>query len=127
MLNRGGEFEDRRYSASLPKTRKYSLDTARHCRRSADQTVHFRKGRRSERYVHAGECSGWKGSGGTHHPTQDDILYPLSGKAAMRVDGTGEFTLEPGIVVRVPKGTKHSITNVIEELLVLDVFCPALL
>jgi quercetin dioxygenase-like cupin family protein len=61
------------------------------------------------------------------HPTQDDILYPLSGKATMWVDGTGEFTLEPGIVVRVPKGTKHKITNVIEDLLVLDVFCPALL
>jgi quercetin dioxygenase-like cupin family protein len=61
------------------------------------------------------------------HPTQDDILYPLSGKATMWVEGTGEFTLEPGLVVRVPKGTKHKIVDVVEELLVLDVFCPALL
>lgn len=61
------------------------------------------------------------------HPTQDDILYPLAGKATMWVDGTGEFTLEPGMVVRVPKGTKHKIFRITEELLIFDVFCPALL
>jgi quercetin dioxygenase-like cupin family protein len=61
------------------------------------------------------------------HPTQDDILYPLAGKATMWVDGTGDFTLEPGMVVRVPKGTKHKITGVTEELLIFDVFCPALI
>jgi quercetin dioxygenase-like cupin family protein len=60
------------------------------------------------------------------HPAQDDILYPLGGKATMWVEGTGEFALEPGIVVRVPKGTKHKIFDVTEELLILDVFCPAL-
>ena len=61
------------------------------------------------------------------HPTQDDILYPLAGKGAMWVDGTGQFPLEPGIVVRVPKGTKHRVFGVNEELLIYDVFCPALL
>ena len=35
---------------------------------------------------------------------QDDILYPLQGKAAMWVEGVGDFTLEPGMIVRVPKG-----------------------
>jgi quercetin dioxygenase-like cupin family protein len=61
------------------------------------------------------------------HPDQDDILYAVSGKAIMWVDGTGEFPLHPGIFVRVPKGTRHRISQVEEELLVYDVFCPALL
>lgn len=59
------------------------------------------------------------------HATQDDILYPLAGKARMWVDGTGEFSLEPGIVVRVPKGTKHKIFGATQELLFYGVFCPA--
>jgi quercetin dioxygenase-like cupin family protein len=61
------------------------------------------------------------------HDTQDDILYPLKGKAVMWVEDVGEFTLEPGLIVRVPKGKKHKITNVVEELLVYDVFSPALI
>jgi quercetin dioxygenase-like cupin family protein len=61
------------------------------------------------------------------HDTQDDILYPLKGKAVMWVEGVGEFSLEPGQIVRVPKGKKHKITNIVEELLVYDVFCPALI
>ena len=61
------------------------------------------------------------------HATQDDILYPLEGKATMWVDGTGEFPLQPGNIVRVPKGTKHKIFAVTEDTLIFDVFCPALL
>ena len=61
------------------------------------------------------------------HSNQDDILYPLTGKASMWVDGAGEFSLEPGIVVRVPKGIKHRIFEVTQDLLIYDVFCPALL
>ena len=60
------------------------------------------------------------------HKEQDDILFPLKGKAVMWVDGSGSFSLEPGIIVRVPKGTKHKIGEVTEELLLYDVFCPAL-
>ena len=58
------------------------------------------------------------------HEEQVDILYPLQGQAQMYVEGTGTFTLKPGIVVRVPKGTKHKISNVTEELLIYDVFQP---
>jgi quercetin dioxygenase-like cupin family protein len=58
------------------------------------------------------------------HAKQDDILYPLQGKAVMWVDGTGEFTLEPGVIVRVPAGAKHKIENVSKDLLIYDVFCP---
>jgi mannose-6-phosphate isomerase-like protein (cupin superfamily) len=58
------------------------------------------------------------------HEEQVDILYPIQGRAEMVVEGTGQFALKPGIVVRVPKGTKHKIFNVTEELLIYDVFQP---
>jgi len=61
------------------------------------------------------------------HEDSDDILYPLSGKAKMWVEGSGEFSLEPGVIVRVPQGTKHRIYDVSEDLLIYDVFWPALL
>jgi quercetin dioxygenase-like cupin family protein len=59
------------------------------------------------------------------HDEQFDILYPLQGEAEMVVEGAGAFPLKPGIVVRVPKGAKHAISNVTEELLIYDVFQPA--
>jgi quercetin dioxygenase-like cupin family protein len=59
------------------------------------------------------------------HAGQVDILYPLSGRAEMYVEGKGAFALEPGVVVRVPMGAKHKIYNVTEELLIYDVFHPA--
>lgn len=61
------------------------------------------------------------------HEEQDDVLYPLEGKAVMWVDGTGNFSLEPGVFVRVPRGVKHKISDVTENLLIYDVFCPALI
>lgn len=61
------------------------------------------------------------------HEGQEDILYPLQGKAMMWVDGGEEFVLQPGVVVRVPRGVKHKIIHVTETLLIYDVFCPALL
>jgi len=61
------------------------------------------------------------------HEEQDDVLYPLQGRAAMWVDGTGNFSLEPGVIVRVPKGVKHKISDVTENLLIYGVFCPALI
>jgi quercetin dioxygenase-like cupin family protein len=61
------------------------------------------------------------------HEAQDDILFPLYGKAVMWVEGAGDFSLEPGVIVRVPKGKRHRIGDVVEELLIYDVFCPALI
>jgi len=58
------------------------------------------------------------------HEEQADILYPLQGQAQMMVEGAGQFALKPGMVVRVPKDTKHKIFNVTEELLIFDVFQP---
>jgi len=61
------------------------------------------------------------------HETQDDILYPLSGKGIIWIDGEGEFPIEPGLIIRVPKGTRHKITAVTEAMLIYDVFFPALI
>jgi quercetin dioxygenase-like cupin family protein len=61
------------------------------------------------------------------HEEQDDILYPLQGKAVMWVDGTGNFSLKPGAIVRVPKGKKHKIFDVTQDLVIYDVFFPALM
>ena len=61
------------------------------------------------------------------HEEQVDILYPLQGQAQMVVAGKGQFVLKPGMVVRVPKATKHKIFDVTEELLIYDVFQPATL
>jgi quercetin dioxygenase-like cupin family protein len=61
------------------------------------------------------------------HESQDDIIYPIKGKASMWVDGGGIFSLEPGVIVRVPKGIKHRVYDITEELLVYDVFFPALM
>ena len=58
------------------------------------------------------------------HAEQVDILFPIHGAAEMVVEGTGTFPLKAGVVVRVPKGTKHKIFNVTEELLIYDVFQP---
>ena len=59
------------------------------------------------------------------HDEQDDILYVLSGKGKMWVDGIGEFELQKGKLVRVLKGTKHKIYDVKENLLIYDIFIPA--
>jgi mannose-6-phosphate isomerase-like protein (cupin superfamily) len=61
------------------------------------------------------------------HDHSDDILYPLAGQAQMWVEGSGGFSLEPGVIVRVPRGTRHRIFDVTEDLLLHDVFWPALL
>jgi glutaredoxin/quercetin dioxygenase-like cupin family protein len=61
------------------------------------------------------------------HLQQDDILFPLSGKAAMWIDGIGDFALIPGVAVRIPQGVRHKIYDVKEELLIHDVFFPALI
>jgi len=61
------------------------------------------------------------------HEKEDDILYPLSGKAIMWIDREGEFPIEPGLIIRVPRGTKHKITAVTEAMWIYDVCCPAVI
>jgi quercetin dioxygenase-like cupin family protein len=60
------------------------------------------------------------------HSDEADIIYVLAGKATMWIEDRGEFPLEPGVFVVVPKGVKHRTFNVVEELLIYDVFYPAM-
>jgi len=63
----------------------------------------------------------------THvHQDQDDIIYPIKGRARMWIDGDGSFDLVPGLVVRVPRGTSHKIDQVTDDVLLYDVFFPGL-
>ena len=58
------------------------------------------------------------------HPDESDIIYVLQGRATMWIEDRGDFTLEPGVFVVVPKGLKHRTYDVEEELLIYDVFSP---
>jgi quercetin dioxygenase-like cupin family protein len=60
------------------------------------------------------------------HETQEDIIYVMKGKGRMWVDGVGDFALEPGTFIRVPKNTRHRMYDVTEDLLNFDVFSPPL-
>ena len=40
----------------------------------------------------------------------------------MYVEGIGEFDLVPGLFIHVPKGIRHAVFDVTEELLLFDVF-----
>ena len=60
------------------------------------------------------------------HETQEDIIFLLSGKGKMWIDGLGDFSIEKGTFIRVPKNTKHRIYGVTEEIINYDVFAPPL-
>ena len=60
------------------------------------------------------------------HETQEDIIFIMAGKAKMWIDGVGDFALEKGTFIRVPKNTKHRIYNVTEDIQNYDVFTPPL-
>lgn len=61
------------------------------------------------------------------HETQEDIIFLLSGKGKMWIEGRGDFGIEKGTFIRVPKNTKHRIYDVTEEILNYDVFTPPLI
>lgn len=58
------------------------------------------------------------------HPEEADIIYVLQGRATMWIEDRGSFPLMPGVFVVVPKGLKHRTYDVLEELLIYDVFSP---
>jgi quercetin dioxygenase-like cupin family protein len=60
------------------------------------------------------------------HPNEADLIFVLEGKASMWVEDRGEFSLERGVFVAVPKGLMHRTYDVEEELLIYDVFTPAM-
>ncbi len=58
------------------------------------------------------------------HEKEADIIYVLKGKATMWIEDRGDFSLEPGMFVVVPKGLRHRTYEVEKELLIYDVFTP---
>ena len=60
------------------------------------------------------------------HRDQPDLIYVLEGKATMFIDGEGEFSMEPGMIVLVPPNTLHAIRNIEEDVLLYNVFSPAM-
>jgi len=60
------------------------------------------------------------------HASESDIFYTISGRFKIWADGVGEFEVDKGTVVRIPKGIKHKIYDVGEDALIYDVFSPAI-
>lgn len=60
------------------------------------------------------------------HKRETDIIYVLQGKATMWVEDRGSFDLEPGVFVVVPRGLRHRTFAVVEDLVIYDVFTPAM-
>jgi len=60
------------------------------------------------------------------HRDQPDLIYVLKGKATMFIDGVGEFPAEAGMIIQVPPNTKHAIRNIEEDILLYNVFAPAI-
>jgi quercetin dioxygenase-like cupin family protein len=60
------------------------------------------------------------------HPDQPDLIYVLEGKATMFIDGVGEFPAEAGMIIQVPPNTKHAIRDIEEDILLYNVFAPAI-
>ena len=61
------------------------------------------------------------------HEGSDDILFPLSGKAKLWIQGVGDLELKKGVIARVPKGVLHKVHEVSEDLYAFDVFIPPIL
>ena len=60
------------------------------------------------------------------HQDQPDLIYPISGKATMFIEGKGTFPAEPGSVILVPPNTYHAVLNVEEPFVMYNVFSPAI-
>ena len=60
------------------------------------------------------------------HELSNDIIVPLEGKATIWIQGIGEFEMRRGVVINIPKGVKHKIFNVNEDVFAFDVFNPGI-
>ncbi len=60
------------------------------------------------------------------HKDVDQVEYFVKGKAMLFLDGVGEKRIEPGTFMYAPRGAKHGIQKVTEDVLILSVFLPAL-
>lgn len=60
------------------------------------------------------------------HKDINQLEYYIKGKATLFLEGVGEKEIGPGTFMFAPKGVKHGIHNVTEELIIYGVFTPAL-
>lgn len=60
------------------------------------------------------------------HELSDDILYVLTGKAKMWVEGHGDVQLKEGTFLRIPKGTLHQPHDIEEDIIAYDVWYPGI-
>lgn len=61
------------------------------------------------------------------HENSDDMLYVLTGRGKLWVSGKGVSSLTPGTFVRVPKGVLHAPMDIEEDLILYNVWLPAIL
>ena len=60
------------------------------------------------------------------HELSNDIIVPLEGKATIWIQGMGEFVMRRGVVINIPKGVKHKIFDVTDDIFAFDVFNPGI-
>jgi len=60
------------------------------------------------------------------HELSNDIIVPLEGEAKIWIQGMGEFEMRRGVVINIPKGVKHKIFDVTEDVFAFDVFNPGI-
>lgn len=60
------------------------------------------------------------------HEHSDQLEYYIKGRATLFLEGIGEKEIKPDTFMFAPKGVKHGIRNVTEELVIISVFIPAL-
>jgi len=60
------------------------------------------------------------------HKDVNQLEYYIKGKATLFLEGVGEKEIRPGTFMFAPKGVKHGIHSVTEELIIYCVFTPAL-
>jgi len=49
------------------------------------------------------------------HDESDEMVYIVTGKGKVFIEGVGEKEVHPGTFWYVPKGTKHAVTSVDED------------
>jgi quercetin dioxygenase-like cupin family protein len=59
------------------------------------------------------------------HEAQDDIIYCLEGNMKVWIKDEGDFYLEPGMMIRIPKGVKHRPYGHSPGFQAIDIFIPA--
>jgi quercetin dioxygenase-like cupin family protein len=62
-----------------------------------------------------------------HTHKEHDIIFPLSGRGKIWIEGMGEFNLERGVLVNVPPGAVHKVYDVTEDMEIFDVFSGAII